>query len=825
MRRTSNLGGLCTTLLMVATSCFSKPDAPAASDGRVDGAPVDAMVDAAQPPETPIDPRGPQRLAAGGQHVCSIDNAGSLTCWGRNVDGELGLPGSEPQNEPVRIGDPGGWTSIAAGLGHTCGIRSGTVYCWGRNASDQAGGASQTTLSPTPVDLPGNFQATAVFAEDDLSCAVGSQGGAATTYCWGEISSDGNNSYTTLRAEAALMPFQIGSLTANPAGTRWTKIVAGSTQRCALRDNGAVFCWGGNGAGQAGQPASPQVMPLNAQRVGPLLTFVDIAAGVHTSCGITSNNEIYCWGQGESIAPARGNAHLPALIPGVAGRLPRAVSIGFYHACVSFVDGGAACWGQDENGAMGFQNRYLEGFANPRDRPRAINLQPGGVAPAVVSLVAAEYFTCARVATGQPVRCWGSNDFAQLGLGIRAQRSTLAAPAVELPIGGRIDSLVAGTVHVCSRIFDSANNRTTNSCWGRNFESQVDGLPQANDANVMYAVPAVSNYVSTAIVAGGANSCDIRALNGVPGKRMTCWGENGLSQLGTGNAATFFDNDAPMASTHTWVDAATNGGATCGLLRDEGAINPANAVDAECWGQRFGSGTANATHYNISTDLIGPVTWEKIALGSDFGMALVKSETQRKIVTWGASRSGQLGSGVARQNAVGILDVPSNAMDVSLAPAGADGHHACVAWQNPATIKCWGQNNQGQAGLPVNNPAVALVNDIVLPGGATARSIVAAADHTCALTAGSPGRVYCWGSPGEMGMQGNQISLGQVPVEFAVSANNWRLLATGRHHTCVASAGTSTVPARVHCWGTSEFGQHGDSSRYHPDPVAAMVAR
>ena len=86
-------------------------------------------------------------------HTCGRRGA-DLYCWGRGIEGQLGLGDSNPQLAPTQV--PGSWLTVAASRFHTCGIQSdGRLYCWGKNDADQLGlGDDMRRYVPTVVKLP-----------------------------------------------------------------------------------------------------------------------------------------------------------------------------------------------------------------------------------------------------------------------------------------------------------------------------------------------------------------------------------------------------------------------------------------------------------------------------------------------------------------------------------------------------------------------------------------------------------------------------------------------------------------------------------------------
>lgn len=96
---------------------------------------------------TPTELRGARwrSVVAGQSHTCAIRSDGDLFCWGQDDDndghaGPLGVPGSGVHDAPVIVDDAGDWDTISTDTFHTCGVRTdGTLWCWGRNAEGQLG--------------------------------------------------------------------------------------------------------------------------------------------------------------------------------------------------------------------------------------------------------------------------------------------------------------------------------------------------------------------------------------------------------------------------------------------------------------------------------------------------------------------------------------------------------------------------------------------------------------------------------------------------------------------------------------------------------------
>jgi alpha-tubulin suppressor-like RCC1 family protein len=79
---------------------------------------------------------------------------------------------------------------------------------------------------------------------------------------------------------------------------RLVDVVAGVSFGCALSSDGAVHCWGANDKGQLGigtmDSASHGVTRLPGD-----VRFRSLRAGFNTVCGVTEQDDAFCWGAGD----------------------------------------------------------------------------------------------------------------------------------------------------------------------------------------------------------------------------------------------------------------------------------------------------------------------------------------------------------------------------------------------------------------------------------------------------------------------------------------------------------------------------------------------
>jgi alpha-tubulin suppressor-like RCC1 family protein len=95
-------------------------------------------------------------VTAGLDHSCGRRANGRLYCWGKDLDGQVGRAGgSGDRSTPGEVaGGATTWTAVSAGQLHTCARRSNRrLWCWGYNSSGQLGIGSTGTPRQTPVEV------------------------------------------------------------------------------------------------------------------------------------------------------------------------------------------------------------------------------------------------------------------------------------------------------------------------------------------------------------------------------------------------------------------------------------------------------------------------------------------------------------------------------------------------------------------------------------------------------------------------------------------------------------------------------------------------
>lgn len=124
-----------------ATACATRISGEIDCWGTRPGAgSCDVMADCPMVPTLVPLPGAALRVVVGVAHACALLSNGAAYCWGKNDQGQLGRPGAD---SPAPVPVAGGYvfTTLSAGVDHTCGLELGTgaVGCWGANWAGQLG--------------------------------------------------------------------------------------------------------------------------------------------------------------------------------------------------------------------------------------------------------------------------------------------------------------------------------------------------------------------------------------------------------------------------------------------------------------------------------------------------------------------------------------------------------------------------------------------------------------------------------------------------------------------------------------------------------------
>lgn len=390
-------------------------------------------------------------------HTCAALPSGQARCWGYNGLGQIGNgTRTTPQLSPTAVltaaagAELTDIASIEAGANSTCAVmKDSTARCWGQGSSGRLGHGASPSYSTTPVTVVESAAAGAALSgiasismsnEGAFACALMVDG---TVRCWGAGVSGqlGNNANAT-----SSIPVVVLDSATSAALTNVVSLSVGASHACGLISNGTVRCWGGNGNGELGfgtvttTSGSDSVTPNSVSTAstsvtnadgGELTEVVAITAGTSFTCAALKDGTVRCWGKNDAGQLGIGTmdvdsnggvlqvAHVHA-VPVISDVTTSSaltgvstLEAGTAHVCALIESGSVQCWGSRVAGSLGDGGALGAGTAADN---AAVPVTVTGITDAVTINVSG-YSACAITDGGTVGRCWGRDQYGQLGDG------------------------------------------------------------------------------------------------------------------------------------------------------------------------------------------------------------------------------------------------------------------------------------------------------------------------------------------------------------------------------------------------------------------------
>jgi alpha-tubulin suppressor-like RCC1 family protein len=391
---------------------------------------------------------------------------------------------------------------------------------------------------------------------------------------------------------------------------------------------------------------TPVVFSAIATSVGgpgtasPLVNYSSISAGGRSSCGVTTDNVLFCWGyNGEGqlgIGAASGGAGPVFAYPqptAAAGSLTFKQTVAsLYHACAVTLSGVGYCWGVNIDGRLG-----TGGFSAPVNTPGQV------VTPtSFQSISVGRVHTCG-LSFSNRVFCWGYSSDGELGIGKQAPivdslgNVTPAPDFTGIPteadsggvLGLRYQAVAAGGLHTCAittPLFGSVA-----FCWGDNQNGEL-GNGSIGVSNTYFTPNAVArnDIHFMAITAGYTHTCGLDT-SGIP----YCWGGNASGQLGTGGGGAAVSLPTAVSGGLSFAAISAGMAHTCGVTTS-GVLY--------CWGSnQFGQlGIGTTSDQSAPTQVTGGLLFRSVSAGDRHTCGVT---TTNVAYCWGDNQFGQLGDG------------------------------------------------------------------------------------------------------------------------------------------------------------------------------------
>jgi alpha-tubulin suppressor-like RCC1 family protein len=351
--------------------------------------------------------------------------------------------------------------------------------------------------SPSTGGGPNSGTFLAISTGLTHTCGIDTSQSGGTLKCWG------NNLYGQLGDGSQtdrLIP------TAIDVGTVYSHVSVGVEHTCAITWSNSLKCWGRNNFGQLGVGSAidssvPVVVDAGSQ-------YTAVSVGGNSSCGIVSSGQLRCWGYngyGSLGDNTTANRNVPTDIN--VGTLYKTISMGAIYTCGTTDTDVLKCWGNNQYGQLG------DGTTVNKTAPTVID--SGEVYKKISTSLLASFYTCGLTTAGK-IRCWGANQYGQLGDGTTTTHSLPTA----INTSKNYSDLSVGYVHTCA-VEDLSGQLY---CWGRNESGQLGDYTTTTRTS---EVIGDTSRLYTAIYLGYNYTCGRTNKN-----LLRCWGRNDYGQIG-----------------------------------------------------------------------------------------------------------------------------------------------------------------------------------------------------------------------------------------------------------------------------------------------------
>jgi len=434
---------------------------------------------------------------------CAIKLDGSLWCRGDNSYGQLGIGiTADTSTDPVHVDGLSGSLLGAASASENrngrnstvCAIDlSGQLSCWGYNYWGQLGNNTrQTSIVPRSVATRAHTGVSG-FTQSPR-CADTTAGDA---YCWG------SNYFGRLGISSTIdtnTPTKITGLNGHVSD-----VSSGANHTCALWTSGEISCWGYNYWGQLGNANRENV---NYASSAQGTDYIAVSAGYEHTCALRVHGQVLCWGINAYGNLGNGGSGYFSTTPVSVGLNGPAlqISVGSSSSCAVLRSSQLQCWGYNGDGKLGDGTKTN----------RIIPVQVSGMATGVKQVAVGAITTCAVMQSGE-VKCWGNNQYGQIGDGTTSERLT---PVSVVGLSGFATQVSDPSDHTCA-LLESGQVE----CWGAQSNGNLGTGKQSDQL-------ALSPFRVQSL------GSDIRAISGSCASTFTgglkCWGSNTYGQLGDG---------------------------------------------------------------------------------------------------------------------------------------------------------------------------------------------------------------------------------------------------------------------------------------------------
>jgi alpha-tubulin suppressor-like RCC1 family protein len=352
--------------------------------------------------------------------------------------------------------------------------------------------------------------------------------------------------------------------------------------------------------------------------------------GFMHSCALFSNGSVKCWGNNASGQLGLGDVkdrgkfieemglNLPTVHLGT-NRTAKQIVAGGGHTCALLDDDSVKCWGNNDYGQLGLDSKMYYGMG-----PGAI-LESGNV------------------------KCWGDNAYGKLGIGSTTNWGDKPGdmdklPVVQLSPTKKAIHVAVGIDHSCVIEEDNAIRCWGSGSSGKLAQGNVDTLGDTPMTAGGAIVNIGSGRIPVALVPGAGSGSGVRLQGG----GLVWWGSNGYCQLGLGHSNDIGDSVNEIGDQMPLVNLGSGQQALQAGFGDRHQCALLAGGVIRCWGTNDAGQIGRPQSCAMVGDTVAPVD-----LGPGFFAVVIATggvhtcaiSLSGRVKCWGSNGSGQLGLG------------------------------------------------------------------------------------------------------------------------------------------------------------------------------------
>lgn len=392
------------------------------------------------------------------------------------------------------------------------------------------------------------------------------------------------------------------------------------------------------------------------------------------------------------------------------------------YSCILTSTSKIKCWGVCRYGELGYES--LNGFGNESGE-MGMNLPYVNVGTGlnVVQFSLGRSTTCVLTSPSYKVKCWGFNNYGQLGQGDKKNRGYQSnqmgdyLPFIDLGTNLPIAQISASSCFTCVLISDGTvrcfgiNNRGN---LGIGTQTTIGGKPYEMGTNLTKTNLGTGRIVK--MLFNGYIAIHTCAL--LNGDKLKCWGRNNIGQLGYGDTVDRGTSVDQMGDNLPEVDVGTNRKVvqvsvaeshTCAILDDQ---------TTRCWGSNtegaFATGEKNTIGSTSGTmgNALKPANYgtnrHAIMISSMYYVQCAVLD-DNSLKCFGENSAGQLGQGdmIGRGSSLSTIGDNLTAIDlgtnlpITSLSSGYRFNCVVLAYRK---IKCFGENYLSRSELGYDDP-------------------------------------------------------------------------------------------------------------------------